>query len=184
MTRIILKNIIPTVVLALSLTSCGEEIHKPIMNKNRTRTENELIQNCKNWYENTKHELFILQFSESTEWDHVFISKGDEGDIAEVPLIIPKGFGLNIENDPTIKYHFRIFFMPQPKNQFEVFTRIIGTRDTTFVNNDSDFNYYHIKPHFNGYEMIVNSKNEPQKFNKYKDGKLEEEISIYLPRNQ
>ncbi|SFZ95253.1 hypothetical protein SAMN05428642_1201 [Flaviramulus basaltis] len=156
--------------IVLLFTNCEQQVINEELKNQTNSYETELTALAKDWFNQSKNNLLILNYTKTIDWEHAIVSNGNNGDIIEIPLILNNDYSVKYNKDTSITSFYRLIFVKDQTNQYELYTLIISTDDNSFDNNSNKFNYYNLQDNFNGFTVILNSKNELDAFNKYQNG--------------
>lgn len=170
-----MKNYLKTGTLLLGisllLNNCQKEelISEPLNEK--SNPEYELISKTKDWYEQNKHNLIILNYTKTINWGEAIVSNGLNGLIVEVPLILNDNIGTQFSLDKSLISYHRLLFLKDKSGINQIYHVQITSNVKNFDNNNKKFNNYSLNSTFNGYISILNSDNQITEINKFKNGK-------------
>lgn len=160
-----LKNVSKILGVFIMLTSCASE-SLDLSNQDVS------IVNARKWFETSKPDLKVLNYTQTVDWGNANVSNGDKGIVIEVPLILTASISAKVGDDKSFKTFNRLMFFPDEKETYKACHVLITTNDLTFYNINKDFNFYKINTNFDGYITLVNNKNEVIEHKKYVGGHI------------
>jgi hypothetical protein len=159
-----LKNIAKILIVSVLLTSCASE-NLDIPNQDTP------LAKTKKWFDASKPDLKVLNYTSTIDWNNSIISSGDKGTIIEVPLLLKDNIVAKVGDDKSFKTFNRLMFYPDEKETYKTYQVLITTNDKTFDSKSKECNFYKLNTDFNGYITVLNSKNEITDFGNYIDSK-------------
>lgn len=120
--------------------------------------ENVSVIKARDWFENNKPSLKVLEYVKKIDWNKAIISDGTDGKVIEIPIVLNNNIEVKAKNDKNFKTYNRLMFIEKNKS-ISIYHVLISTYNVAFDNSDVNFNYYKLSTNFKGYITVLNSNN-------------------------
>jgi len=137
------------------------------------QSKTQLIENTKKWFYNSKEpqSLTILKHTKVILWENAIVSKGDNGEIVEVPIILQDNKTTSIGTKNEFKDYHRLLFAKDKNGAFKYYDIQIFTNETNFDNLNESFNFYNVSKDFRGIITIFDVKEQTVSLLNFKSSK-------------
>lgn len=137
------------------------------------QSKTQLIENTKKWFYNSKEpqNLTILKHTKVILWENAIVSKGDNGEIVEVPIILQDNKTTSIGTKNEFKDYHRLLFAKDKNGTFKYYDIQIFTNETNFDNLNESFNFYNVSKDFRGIITIFDVKEQTVSLLNFKSSK-------------
>lgn len=115
---------------------------------------------AKKWFENNNLNMEALAFTESIDWENAILTKAENKNAIEVPLILNENTTTNVVEDLDYRTYMRLLFVQDTEDNYEVYDIVYTTKNPAFDNNSKAFSLHNIGRDFSGYITLQNSQNK------------------------
>ncbi|RKR09938.1 hypothetical protein C8C83_1599 [Flavobacterium sp. 90] len=166
--------------LVLLMTNCATE---EIGQKNVAQSSSE----AKIWFDSHQkdYNATVLNYIGSLQWQNAIISKGEDGEIIEVPFNLSSNLSATTKEADQYNDHHRLMFIKDEQNGFKLYYIQILTNDENYKIQDKNYNYYNIKDTFNGKIFVQElATNAGTKIEFKKGKKIEPSLTTKYSENE
>jgi hypothetical protein len=162
--KILARHVLAFSIL-LMLTNCEEE--NSFIGKEEDQKAKS-VQESRSWFETDSEQKRpeIFKYIKTLQWDDAIFSKGNKGEIVEVPFIVNDNITFSMNEVKTRNEFHRLMIIKDKEGSYKTFHVLIRPKEIGFDNLDRTFNFYNVN--FDGVVYVYDATEKITTFKNFK----------------
>lgn len=162
--KILARHVLAFSIL-LMLTNCEEE--NSFIGKEEDQKAKS-VHESRSWFETDSEQKRpeIFKYIKTLQWDDAIFSKGNKGEIVEVPFIVNDNITFSMNEVKTRNEFHRLMIIKDKEGSYKTFHVLIRPKEIGFDNLDRTFNFYNVN--FDGVVYVYDATEKITTFKNFK----------------